>query len=80
MLVQEFIAGEQSGGGDTAATRNYDYDEIGQAEVTAPAAIVGGARESYPDERMEVDNDGPGDLESDTDHGGIMGGFRTMTE
>ena len=75
-------AGEErgGGGGDTAATRNYDYDEIGQAEVAASAAMDGGApRESIPDGRMEVDN-GDLDLEWDTDHGGIMGGLRTMTE
>ena len=77
-------AGEERGvgGGDTAATRNYDYDEIGQAEVAASAAMDGGARDSIPDGRMEVDNDGPGDLdlEWDTDHGGIMGGLRTVSQ
>ena len=74
-------AGEERGGvGDTTATRNYDYDEIGQAEVAASAAMDGGARKSIPDGRMEVDNDGPGDLEWDTDHGGIMGGLRTVSQ
>ena len=47
--------------------------------------VVSWRREAPPEhdaEGSDVDNDGPGDLdlEWDTDHGGIMGGLRTVSQ
>ena len=65
---------------DTGAARNYDNDDDTGEEAARKDG--GGAYESSPNERMEVDTDNPGNLEpvtAATDHGGIIGGLR-MTE
>ena len=75
-----------------ATTKNDDYDDIDEADAGAKTVSVverddgGGACESSPNERTEVDTDNPGNPDdaeeqatiSAADHGGTIGGQKRM--